>query len=72
MQGATYSGPREKLFVDTLGCPPFLYYTKYQPTYAKIFGSAIRDRFIFTCKTDDKKVILGSLRRHFAHHDRRA
>ena len=48
-QGPAYSGPREKLLVDNMGCDPWRYYTKYQPTFSKTWGSQLRKRFSFRC-----------------------
>lgn len=49
LQGADYSGPREKILVDNMGCDPWRYYTRYQPSFSKVWGSQLRRRFAFRC-----------------------
>jgi len=48
-QEPIYSGRREKLIVDTMGCDPFRYYTKYNPAFSRDAGKQLRDRFSFRC-----------------------
>jgi hypothetical protein len=49
LQGASYTGQREPLLVDTTTCREWDYYTKYHPTVSKQLTPILNRRFNYSC-----------------------
>jgi hypothetical protein len=52
LQGADYSGPKEKLVADNWSCDPWRYYTKYNPYVRKTMGAELSRRFGLLCRKE--------------------
>jgi hypothetical protein len=59
-----HSGRREQLVMDTYGCQPYRYYTKYHPL-SKTLGKKILHRFELRCsgRKDRTAAVLAATRR---------
>lgn len=70
-QGEHYSGHREQLVMDTYGCQPYRYYTKYHPL-SQTLGKQLRRRFDLRCSggKDRARAVMMATRRILRKDDR--
>jgi hypothetical protein len=70
-QGRHTSHHREPLVIDTYGCQPFRYYTKYHPL-SQTLGKEVLSRFVLKCSggKDRAQSVLAATRRALRKDDR--